>query len=244
MSSQSSSRTSPGSPPAAAAADRGWGPLALRVGGQSADATYLNGDGFSAPQLRRSGSTVPTWQNLGALARTVPLSVMFDLNLEAHSPAMAAAVASEALKALPAGSLSALEVGNEPDLYPPGLVGNRWNPADQQWAATYGPVELRERFRRLRTALAGAAPGVPLAGPALAGVGSDWFGALMTADRAERRAADRPPLSVQRLRDAGHAQNTHRSPGSSPDQASAGLAASVQNAVATAHQAGLPFRRR
>ena len=219
----------------------GNGPVALRVGGQSADATYLNGDGFSAPP-KAIGIDSTYMQNLGALARSVPLSVMFDLNLEAHSPAMAAAVASEALKALPAGSLSGLEVGNEPDLYPTGTVGNGWNAAgDRLWAATYGPSNYANDFAAYATALAGAAPGVPLAGPALAGVGADWFGALLTADRAAvgLLTAHRYPLS------ACATPGTPKYPsiaGQLADQASAGLAATVQNAVATAHQAGLPFR--
>src|ERR1019366_6372078 len=76
-------------------------PVSLRIGGESADGTYLNADGFSTPSgVKSFGIDLPYLQRLGALARSVPLTVTLDLNLAAHDPQMAAALATEAQKAL------------------------------------------------------------------------------------------------------------------------------------------------
>jgi hypothetical protein len=215
-------------------------PLALRVGGQTSDQTYLNGDGFTVPR-GAIGIDSAYMQNLGQLARSVPLSVMFDLNLEAESPAMAAAVASEALKALPAGSLAALEVGNEPDLYRTGLIGNNWNPDDLQRFANYSPADYAADFGVYAAALASAAPGVPLAGPSISNFGPDWLGALLSADRPNvgLLTGHRYPLS------ACAAPGSLLYPtiaGQLSSRASAGIANSVRNVAVTAHQAGLTYR--
>jgi hypothetical protein len=219
----------------------GDGPVALRIGGQSADTTYWT-PGFTVPA---HAITIDStyMQNLGQLAGEVPLSVMFDLNLaahspsmaETHSPSMAETVATAAVNALPAGALSALEVGNEPDLYRTLTFPN------QPWAANYGPSNYAIDYSSYAPALASAAPGVPLAGPSLAGLGQDWFGALLTADRPNvgLLTGHRYPFS------ACATPGTPQYPsitGQLSNQAAAGLANSARAAVATAHQAGLPFR--
>jgi hypothetical protein len=218
----------------------GDGAIPVRIGGQSADETYFNGDGFTVPP-HAIGIDTTYMQNLGALARAVPLSVIFDLNLAAHSPSMAAAVASEALKALPPGSLSALEIGNEPDLYHTGVVGNGWDPAEQDWASTYDPSNYASDFATYAVALAAAAPGIPLAGPSLSGLGTDWLQSLIATDRPSVGliTGHRYPFT------ACATPGTSRYPsisGQLSSGASAGLAGSVRVPAAIAHQAGLPFR--
>lgn len=214
----------------------GDGPVYLRIGGQTADNTYLNdpSNGFTVPHGKIPIDST-YMQRLGQLASTVPLSVMFDLNLAAHDPRMAAAVASDLLQALPTGSLTALEIGNEPDLYSTLTYRN------QPWAGNYGPANYGSDYGTYAQALASAAPGVPLAGPSLAALGQDWFGALLTADRPNvgLLTGHRYPLS------ACAAPGTPQYPtitGQLSNQAAARLANSTRAAVATAHQAGLPFR--
>jgi hypothetical protein len=217
------------------------GPVPLRIGGESADGTYLNADGFSQPSgVRSVGIDLPYLQRLGALARSVPLTVTLDLNLAAHDPQMAAALASEAQKALPAGSLNALEVGNEPDLYHT-LIGWNWNPANLTWGATYSPQTYASDFATYANALASAAPGVPVAGPVLANMGASWYQTLLQSDGS----------SVGLLTGHRYPFNACAAPGSAQyptitgqlsAQASSGLAVSLLPAIAAAHQVGLQFR--
>lgn len=214
-------------------------PLWLRAGGDSADETYLNGDGFTVPP-KELGVDAAYFQTLGQLARSVPLKVMLDLNLAAHDPAMAAAVATEALKALPAGTLGALEIGNEPDLYHK-QIGWNWNPANLTWGVNYGPATYASDFAAYAAALSQVAPGVPLAGGALGYLGQDWWNALLSADRSSvgLLTGHRYPLS------ACATPGTSSYPtiaGQLSDQASVGLATSVKSTVSLAHAAGLPFR--
>ena len=216
-------------------------PVSLRIGGESADGTYLNADGFSTPSgVKSVGIDLPYLQRLGALARSVPLTVTLDLNLAAHDPQMAAALASEAQKALPAGSLDALEVGNEPDLYHT-LIGWNWNPANLTWGATYSPQTYASDFATYAAALSSAAPGVPVAGPVLANMGASWYQTLLQSDGS----------SVGLLTGHRYPFNACAVPGSAQyptiagqlsAHASSGLAASLLPAITAAHQAGLKFR--
>jgi hypothetical protein len=216
-------------------------PVSLRIGGESADGTYLNADGFSQPSgVKSVGIDLPYLQRLGALAGAVPLTVTLDLNLAAHDPQMAAALATEAQKALPAGSLNALEVGNEPDLYS-WLIGWNWNPANLTWGATYSPQTYATDFAAYAAALSNATPGVPVAGPVLANMGAGWYQTLLQADSA----------SVGLLTGHRYPFNACAAPGSPQyptiagqlsAQASSGLAASLLPAIAAAHQAGINFR--
>ena len=115
-------------------ASRGSGPLILRVGGQSADDTYwpfLRRPSDPAPyRLSHSLTLSPGWlSGLASLVRAAKVRVMLNLNLAAHSPEMAAQFTAAALRALPAHTVSALELGNEPDLYQVGMVGFTSRPA-------------------------------------------------------------------------------------------------------------------
>jgi hypothetical protein len=216
-------------------------PVSLRIGGESADGTYLNADGFSQPSgITSVGIDLPYLQRLGALARSVPLTVTLDLNLAAHNPQMAAALATEARKALPGGSLDALEVGNEPDLYHT-LIGWNWNPANLTWGATYSPQTYASDFATYAAALSSATPGVPVAGPVLANMDPSWYQTLLQTDGS----------SVGLLTGHRYPFNACAFPGSAQyptiagqlsAQASSGLAASLLPAIAAAHQAGLKFR--
>jgi hypothetical protein len=92
-------------------------PLALRVGGASAEEAWWN------PEHRRPRPAnvlhdidAPTLAALAGLARGLDAPVTLGLNLQSGDPANALALARAAQRRLGA-RLDGLEVGNEPDLY-------------------------------------------------------------------------------------------------------------------------------
>jgi hypothetical protein len=100
----------------------------LRVGGESADSTFLGPDPYANvdPEYHQGRPFVvsPEWfRMLGDVVRATDSRLMFDLNLAAHSPAMAAQVAQHVADAVPRNRIVAFEIGNEPDLYANALVG-------------------------------------------------------------------------------------------------------------------------
>jgi hypothetical protein len=219
----------------------GTGPLSLRIGGESADSSYLPGTAAPAGSV----TLTPAWfAALHELASTVPLSIIFDLNLAGRSPSAAAGEARAALAALPLASVHAFEIGNEPDLYRGGVVGFRRvvdNPLGLGWAATYSPGDYAADFRRFAGALHPLIGSIPLAGPSIAWPDIRWWTDLPT------RGSASPGLITQ-----------HRYPYSaclpatSPAYPSvkgflssvqaAQLVGSVRTAVTTAHHEGVPFR--
>jgi hypothetical protein len=92
-------------------------PLALRIGGDSADQAWWN------PTRRRRPRTVlqdigpHTLGDLAWLARGLGGPVTLGLNLALQDPANAGELLHAARAALPRGAVTAAEIGNEPDLY-------------------------------------------------------------------------------------------------------------------------------
>ena len=106
-----------------------------------------------------------------------------DLNLAVHSPSMEASFARAALGAL-GPRLSALAIGNEPDLFrfQPGLDDERV-PATvagtlPRWTSGYSPDKYRRDYLAYARALAQAVPGVALAGPETTGPAAAWIHAV------------------------------------------------------------------
>jgi len=159
----------------------GDGRFVLRIGGDSADHAIFD----------PSEARLPPWAfpvTPGLVARTVGvikdlrLRVIVDLNTISTTPHATGAWVRAALREanLPAGSLAAFEIGNEPDIY------NRktWehdllaaNPPSTLKLAAFKPVRLPKRitpasyartYVAFARALASAAPHVPLVAPALA----------------------------------------------------------------------------
>ena len=102
--------------------------MTLRIGGESADSSFWGPNPFAMvkPAYRQDHPYVltPAWlAEAGSLVAAGALRVIFDLNLAAHSPSMARAVATAAWRAFPSQSITSFEIGNEPDLYRAGLVG-------------------------------------------------------------------------------------------------------------------------
>jgi hypothetical protein len=170
---------------------------------------------------------------------------MFDLNLAARSPAMAAALARAATAALPAGSIQAFEIGNEPDLFRIGYVGVRRIAPGQagplSWALGYTSGRYALDFRSYAGAVARAVRRATFAGPAVTVPDSRWWDAL-PAHGSERLAIvsvhaypllDCVPVSDPRYPTVGRLLSP---------QASSGFAAGLRAAARGAHGRGAQLR--
>jgi hypothetical protein len=90
--------------------------LVLRIGGDSADQTFWEPSVSSYP-IWAYGLT-PAWmQQTAALVAADDLHVILDVNHISGTPQLAAALVSEAEQAFPPGSITGIEIGNEPDAY-------------------------------------------------------------------------------------------------------------------------------
>jgi hypothetical protein len=151
----------------------------LRIGGDSTDLSWVPAPGVKAPGYRTYRLT-PSWlATTAALARRLQARMTMGINLAANQPALSRAEARAYLRTIGRQRISALEIGNEPNVYGkiPGLkLGpkhfRRARPKHYDYA----------RFAREFGAITAVLPPVPLAGPALAiGPKSDpgtWVGSI------------------------------------------------------------------
>jgi hypothetical protein len=220
----------------------GTGPLSLRIGGESADNTFLT---QSQKLPGWSYVLTPAWfASLSQLITSVHMRVIVDLNLAARSTAQASQMARATLAGLPAGSVQAFEVGNEPDLFRFGVVGIRKvrasSPGPFGWAFSYTPRSYVLQFNSYASALRSSAAGVTLAGPASADPGTTWWNALpsgrgklgLVSVHRYPFAACGPPNTPQYPTSAGFLSAA----------AAGGLAQSVGASLALAHKRRLPLR--
>ncbi len=220
----------------------GSGPLSMRVGGESADNTYLS------PSQKLPGWSyvlTPAWfVSLSNLITSVHMRVIVDLNLAVRSTSQASQMARATLAGLPPGSVQAFEVGNEPDLFRFGVVGIRKvranSPGPLGWAFGYTPRSYLSEFNAYASALRSSASGITLAGPASADPGTTWWNALpsgrgklgLVSVHRYPFAACGPPNTPQYPTSAGFLSTA----------ASAGLAQSVGASLALARKRRLPLR--
>ncbi len=138
---------------------RSLGPGILRFGGASADSRVAWTDQMTPRPAWASSVLDPAdLRRLRTLARESGWRVMLTLGLAHYEPRAAAREAAAAKAAL-GPWLAAIEVGNEPDAY--GLHHFRTLPWTYQQYAT--------ELNTYRSAIASAAPGIPLAGPDVSG---------------------------------------------------------------------------
>ncbi len=224
---------------------RGDGPLVLRIGGNSADDTLWEPRAGRTPPWA-IGVTPQVLRRARRLVRREGVKLILDLNLITASPQKAARLARAAERALPRGSIIGFEIGNEPDDYSP-----------KNWLATVAVTPFRpgflpddvstgtytHDFRYYGRALARVAPGIPLAGPALANPvrNAGWISSLLSAPHrglgmvtahrylysacAKHRSASYPTIS-RLLSEHATADMAHR----------------IIPSVRMAHRAGLEFR--
>lgn len=169
-------------------------PLTLRIGGKSADHTLWEPDPGAAP---RPGS-LPRgvfqlgqgWvDDLAKLVRAEHLRVILDLNLAVHSPSMAASFASAVRRALPAGALAGLEIGNEPDMYhfQPRLsrerVATTTRATPRRWWSNYSNWSYRSDYAGYARALRARLGAITLGAPDITRPNPPWLTDLTNLGR-------------------------------------------------------------
>ncbi len=226
---------------------RGDGPTIIRVGGDSADHSYW--ESIDRVMPTRAFELTPSWlQRTRNLVRSADLRLILDLNLVANSGLMAARWAGAATAALPRGTVTGFEIGNEPDLYHRSpwyrLASIAQAGADRPIRpGRFSAGSYVRGFGSYARALAGVAGGVPILGPAVANPSLDlgWVSSLLAHQRGTvgMVTAHRYPLS-QCARPSSPRRPTIVRVLS--ERSSAGMAGSVSAAVDLAHRAGLKFR--
>lgn len=235
----------------------GDGPVILRVGGDSADRTFLQAD------VRRAARWMfevnPAWfRALRSVVRATGARVIVDLNLITGSASMAAQWAGEAEAILPPGSIAGFEVGNEPDIYSHRFWARAISSGgDRFWARTVSsgrvdagmlPRRLRpstydQQFQAYASALSQVAPAVPLFGPVIANPRRSlrWVSTLLAHPHPGLGVIDvhRYPYTACGRRTSPAYATIARV---LSENASAGVARSVTPALRLAHRAGLPLR--
>jgi hypothetical protein len=154
----------------------------LRIGGQSSDRTW-----WPLPGRRPLGITYSlsaAWlRSARALARATDARLILGVGLEAGRSRIDTVEAAHLLSGIGRRYVSALEIGNEPELYTITPWYRLLDGAPVPWYETtgvpvfargpgYGPGAFAGEFARA----AGALPGVPIAGPATGNL--SWLGAL------------------------------------------------------------------
>jgi hypothetical protein len=215
--------------------------LVMRIGGNSADATW-----WPIRRMRPPGGVKyalsDNWlATTRALASHLGAHLIMGINLAAGRPAIAVAEARAFLRGLGRKYLQAFEVGNEPDLYNK-FPWYRDRLGRVRWArnARWDLRAYIQEFARWWAAL----PKLPLAGPAFAQLQQSWIGGLgnfLNADPEARIVTlHRYPLR------AGVSDPTSSVYPSIAnllsDQASSGLAQSVAPYISIAHGKRLTFR--
>ena len=211
----------------------------IRIGGNSADDTWWPIRGV-VPPGGINYSLTPGWlRSTRALAADTDAKLILGINLAAGSPAIAAAEGRALQSGIGSRYIKALEIGNEPDLYPQFVwFRDRRGKVYRRRGPGYDLSDYTAQFTQWAKVL----PDLPLAGPAtsrpawLSGLGR-FISAeprlkLVTYHRYPLRACEKDPSDP----------TFPTIPGLLADSSSAGLAAGVTPFVRTAAAHHLPFR--
>ncbi len=207
----------------------------LRIGGVSTDHAWSPIPGVPAPPWARYTLDPTLLGVTRAVAAALGAKLILGVNLEADSARIAAGEATALLGSLGRSSIYALELGNEPELW-----------AGFPWYRTPAGIRVRGRahgwspalYAQQFAAVAGALPGVPLAGPAAGSVKwSTQIGPFLAANpRVAVATLHAYPLKRCRA-------TTHVSSAQLLDESSStGLAALLAPYARTARAAGVPLR--
>ncbi len=211
------------------------GPVILRIGGNSADQSVWSP---SKEQPEWLFELTPAWlAQVRQIVLRLHVKLILDLNLLSATPAQAARWASTAERSLPAGSIIGFEMGNEPDIYNPALVPAGVKAAPRMTAQSYARA-----YAAFDRALDRSVPNIPLMGPALAEPQKNvsWISTLLRSPHHGLTAitAHRYPLSAC----------VHSGPmfptvsGLLSEHATAGMAATLTQALELSRRARLPLR--
>ena len=144
----------------------------IRIGGLSTDRSWWPSAGLTQP-LGVTFALTPAWaQSLQSLARAVDAQLVLGVNLEADSPRLAQTEVDAFLTWIGRRYISALDLGNEPPLYPSVPWYRRQGGEVLPWysgvgmpvfarAQDWGPAGFIRDYARILAAL----PRIPIAGP-------------------------------------------------------------------------------
>ena len=221
-----------------AALDPGQSPV-LRIGGDSTDHSWWPLPGVLEPAGISYSLTRGWLATVHSAAVALDAHLILGVNLAADSPQLAGAEARALVHGIGRRHITALEIGNEPDLYSD-FAWYRTRTRQVGFARSSSWTE--PAYAREFAHWAAALPHLPLAGPSDAY--TNWMSALPTfiahAPRLGVVTFHRYPLRGCGARATGALAPTVTNlfAGAS----AAGLAASVAPYVGIAHAAGLPFR--
>lgn len=227
----------------------GDGPFVLRLGGTFVDSAYWNGETsqimpqYLAPAYDQVTLNDAWMQSLSSVVSATGSDVILNVDAADHDPQMALTMVQDALRDLPAGSLQAVAIGNEPNLYPMGYDGI--NKTNATWVKKFGAVRYDTLFSLYADLLKQHLPAVTLAGPELSTstgtAATSWLTSLLQHDSGQ----------VGLATEHYYAYNACVAEGSSNypalhkyfeatdiSQATAAMAP----AIAAAHSAGLAYR--
>jgi len=211
----------------------------LRIGGDSADWSWWPVAGIARPPGVTYSLTADWLQVTAALARALGARLIVGVNLEADNTTLASAEASALIDGIGPGAVTALELGNEPELY--GTFA--WYRTADGRGVTGRPRSYDfTAFTHDFTQFAGVLPNVAIVAPSTGGLG--WvrnLGQFLTEQpRVKLVAVHRYPLQVCFAKpDSPRFPTIGRLLGAA---ASTGLADSFAQEVAVAHAHGLPLR--
>jgi hypothetical protein len=152
----------------------------LRLGGDSTDLAWWPVPGMRRPAGVRITLTRRWLSVTRAMTQALSARVILGIDLEAGSARLARAEARALVAGLPRSSIEALELGNEPLLYPTFTWGRSGAPGRPPG---YNTPQLIADYARIGPRL----PRLPLAGPAIGSPG--WFPSLRSFLKAEPRIA-------------------------------------------------------
>ena len=211
----------------------------LRIGGDSTDWTWWPVPGVTQPP-GAAYTLKQRWLNVArALGQALGGTYILGLNLEANSTAVASTEAQQLLSGIGSRSVTAFELGNEPELY--GQFPWYHDAAGHEVTgrpASYGFTDFLSDFARVAAAL----PTHPLAGPTIGGPG--WIphlGSFLAGNQEVRIVA----LHHYPLQLCHTAQGSSRYPTIIhllSNTASTTFARGFAAAIAVAHAHGLPLR--
>ena len=136
----------------------------IRVGGNTSDFSSYQADGASQSLPKGTVVTAENFRQLRGFLDAIGWKLIWGLNLGGDRLDNAVEEAKAIANAM-GDRLLALEIGNEPDLFP--NAGHRTPP--------YGYAAWHDEYRRYKAAIRAVLPHVPFAGPDIAGGAVDWM---------------------------------------------------------------------
>lgn len=223
----------------------GDGPFSLRVGGTYADSAYWNGGvahimpQYIAPTVDRVTLNEAWLQSLADVVSQTGSKVILNVNAAAHDPEMALQVIEAAERVLPTDSLSAVAIGNEPNLYSSGYDGITRNNAT--WVKKFNAVRYDTLYSLYASLLQRHTEMPMLAGPELSAPTAPWLTSLLTHDPGQVGLATEHYYAYNACVAVGSSSYPELHKYFRPTNIAQATAA-MQPAIQAAHNAGIPYR--